>query len=538
MRLLLILLLLASLLGFAFAAVSTYDSVAHLDRQVHGVHCSYLVGVGQKDASGSSGCYATLMSPYSSVLRESIWGGVPVSLAGMSVFCFIFFWGMWLLLGKRLHDPYAVGFLFASTALPFLSSAIMGYLSIVTLNTKCQLCMGIYGASTVAFFAAGALFFTLRKHASGDFQKDDDERRLQPIRLSFATLCLAFCLGVLFVAVPFITYAAIAPEFSAYIGNCGSITHPQDPQGVLVPIGSQESDTEIIEVLDPLCGACGIFERRFESMPESAVVSRKLLLFPLDNACNWMVDEAIHPGACVISEAVLCAGTDARQVLNWAIDKQEAILKATKHNPNAAARMVTQRFPNLGRCIGGTAVRARLNLALRWAVKNQLQVLTPQIYVEGLRLCDEDTDLGLDYALPRLIARAQSAPPRREVSPPQKDVKMRRKQSFIPKVKAPIKKTDTGQTAEMEKSPEPGHESAKIPDTPKDRLDKLIDKAKARIDGLNPNIGIDPIQVSPSENEAVEKTPPKVEVPGATPQAMPQAPNQGGSDAKDPEEAP
>ena len=40
------LLLLASVAGFAFAAVSTYDFVAHLDRQVHGIHCSFLPGLG------------------------------------------------------------------------------------------------------------------------------------------------------------------------------------------------------------------------------------------------------------------------------------------------------------------------------------------------------------------------------------------------------------------------------------------------------------------------------------------------------------
>ena len=33
-------------------------------------------------------------------------------------------------------------------------------------------------------------------------------------------------------------------------------------------------------------------------------------------------------------------------------------------------------------------------------------VLTPQLYVNNTRLCDADTDLGLDYMLSRLIERA------------------------------------------------------------------------------------------------------------------------------------
>ena len=40
---------------------------------------------------------------------------------------------------------------------------------------------------------------------------------------------------------------------------------------------------------------------------------------------------------------------------------------------------------------------------MRWAVANQLPVMMPQVFVDGVKLCDEDTDLGLDYALKRLL---------------------------------------------------------------------------------------------------------------------------------------
>ena len=64
------------------------------------------------------------------------------------------------------------------------------------------------------------------------------------------------------------------------------------------------------------------------------------------------------------------------------------------------------RFPNIAGCVGSSKARAKLNRALRWAVDNQMPVLTPQLYVNGTRLCDADTDLGLDYMLSRLIERA------------------------------------------------------------------------------------------------------------------------------------
>ncbi|MCZ7681664.1 MAG: hypothetical protein M5U28_23860 [Sandaracinaceae bacterium] len=43
-------------------------------------------------------------------------------------------------------------------------------------------------------------------------------------------------------------------------------------------------------------------------------------------------------------------------------------------------------------------------------MQNQLPVLTPQVYVGDLRLCDADTDLGMDYALSRLAARWRESP--------------------------------------------------------------------------------------------------------------------------------
>src|SRR5690606_8732769 len=86
-----------AVLGFAFAAFSTYDFVAHLDRQVHGLHCSFLPGITETEAGGSD-CQVTLMSPYSSVFRDSVWGGIPISLPAMSVFGFLAAWTVFLVL--------------------------------------------------------------------------------------------------------------------------------------------------------------------------------------------------------------------------------------------------------------------------------------------------------------------------------------------------------------------------------------------------------------------------------------------------------
>ena len=85
----LILFCVAATAGLVFSGFSTHDFVQHLDRQVHSITCSFIPGLADPDVSGASGCHATMMSPYSSVFRQSVWGGLPISLPAMSVFAFI-----------------------------------------------------------------------------------------------------------------------------------------------------------------------------------------------------------------------------------------------------------------------------------------------------------------------------------------------------------------------------------------------------------------------------------------------------------------
>jgi uncharacterized membrane protein len=412
-------LILAACAAFGFAAFSTYDFVAHLDRQVHGIHCSFLPGLTDASGTDSAGCQATLMSAYSSVMRDSIWGGIPISLAAMSVFAFLIFWGAFLVLGDRQSDPRAARFTLLATLLPVGASLVMGYISLHELEAACKLCIGIYISSTIAFLAAlGLVAYANRESRIFAGERTEGGGR-EP--MSLASLGLAFALGVAFVAVPVASYAAGAPDFSSYIGSCGELEYATDER-VLVPLGDQSDGLEMVEVLDPLCPSCRGFESRFAQMDARHELRRSAILFPLDSACNWMIDDSIHPGACAISEAMLCAGEGAEAVLAWSFENQEAIMEAEKAGEGAAARMVTTQFPELAGCVGSPRAQAKLNLALRWAVKNRILVLTPQVYVEGLRLCDEDTDLGLDYALPRLIARARTRPPREPEPEPVKEL--------------------------------------------------------------------------------------------------------------------
>jgi hypothetical protein len=156
-------------------------------------------------------------------------------------------------------------------------------------------------------------------------------------------------------------------------------------------------------LLDPLCPACKNFSERLEASGLIEQLDLEAVLFPLDKECNWMVGESLHPGACGVSEALLCAGDQLPQVLKWAFDNQERLRELAAQDNARIYEEIKKKFPKLGNCVGKPDVRTRLNRSLRWAVANSLPVLTPQLYVNNQKLCDEDTDLGLEYALSRML---------------------------------------------------------------------------------------------------------------------------------------
>jgi hypothetical protein len=233
-----------------------------------------------------------------------------------------------------------------------------------------------------------------------------------------------FGVGVAFVVVPLLIYLALAPDHSKFLGTCDNLTKSDDPYGVMIHMDRNSSAKAVpaIEILDPLCPACKAFEDRLENSGLGDRLDRKAILFPLDKECNWMISETTHPGACTVSEAVLCAGDRAPEVLAWAFEVQESVREETKKDPAAAGRMVKQRFPEIAACVGSADARSKLNKSMRWAVNHNIRVLTPQLFVNNVKLCDEDVDLGLEYALSRIIdahdAGVRLGPPPAEMPPP------------------------------------------------------------------------------------------------------------------------
>jgi uncharacterized membrane protein len=381
-----------ALVGVIFSAVSTFDFVAHLDRQVHAITCSIVPGLGPRDTAGTSGCHAVLMSPYSSILRDATWGGIPISLPSLGVFAFLLFRAVDLILRSRVPRR-ETGFMVLAALLPLLTSIVYTVISVTKVGSLCKTCIGIYVASLGVFCAALVLHYLTPPEVN--------RRKGESGLWGFY-----FVEGVAMVALPLLLFLLLKPGYPAKLVDSSGLRHPEDRYGVMLDrrTGGQ---VPAVEVLDPLCVACKGFSTRLAASGLDKRMAVKVVLFPLDKSCNWMVGESMHPGACQVSEAILCAGDRSQEVLNWAFSNQTELLELGRKGSQAVKDRILKDFSTLGSCMGRPAVRNRINKSLRWIVANSLPVLTPQFFVRNRKLPDEDTDLGLDFVLSRMIAQEE-----------------------------------------------------------------------------------------------------------------------------------
>lgn len=384
--------LLGALLGLVFSTYSTLDYAAHLDRQLHDVHCSVIPGAPPKEEA--AGCRAALYSPYSAVMKDALWGGLPISTFAQGAFSFFAGFALYLAIAGARASKAAAAFYAAVGVTPLIVSIVMLVISVTQLNTVCETCMGIYISSTLVGLGGLIGLLGMRARPGGS------------VLLAVAWLAV---LGV-FTVLPTAVYAATAPDHAPFLTQCGKLGPAKVPADTLISLRGSSAKRSATFFEDPLCATCKAVHMR---LADDGVLDRldiTLVLMPLDNKCNWMLDRPMHPGACTLSKAVLCSGDRAGQVLAWAYEEQEYLTRAGKKDLEAGRgdepvmkEVIKQRWgAEILTCMEEKATELRLNRHLQYAVDNSVPVSTPQIYLGETRLCDEDTDLGLRYTLRKL----------------------------------------------------------------------------------------------------------------------------------------
>jgi len=400
-----------ALLGLVFSAYSTVDYVAHLDRQLHDVRCSFIPGAAAAEAAENA-CRTALYSAYSAVLRDRIWGGIPISLFANGAFAFFIAFAAYLLVSGNRAPRRGSQFLALAGCTPLVVSIGMAIISWVELGSFCKTCVGTYVASLLVA-VGGALGWWLERQAArrgpDPARPDADDggpaSAQTPQKLGPASLILTwFALLGLFAVAPALLYHETVPSYAKRVKGCGTLDSAADPKKALIHFSSAGATQPVFMVVDPLCATCGVFHQRLMVEGIFEQLDTTLVLFPLDSECNWNLTTPLHPGACVVSEAVICGEERALQVLEWGYEEHERLLAAgkAKGGDKRVLAMVEARWPALKGCIGDQQTKKKLDEMIRFAVTNKLPVATPQFFVGTTRLCDEDSDIGLPYALRKL----------------------------------------------------------------------------------------------------------------------------------------
>ena len=325
--------LLGAVLGLVFSTYSTVDYAAHLDRRLHDVHCSVIPGAPPQ--AEAEGCRAAMYSPYGSVLKDSFWGGLPVALPAQGSFAFFLGFALYLLLAGPRASKSATIFFAAVGVTPLLVSVVMFIIAVTQLGTVCQTCIGIYLASLLVAVGAVLGLLGLRPRTPMDEERPRGNLLLPAVWLAvLGTLTL----------LPAAVYAASVPDERPYLTGCGKLAKPDAKPGVLLHLAGPRAVKPAMIFEDPLCATCkGVHER----LVAEGILDRlnvQLVLFPLDNECNWMLDQALHPGSCLVARAVLCGGEQAAQVLNWAYDEQEYLTRAGKAGAGTLREVIRKRW--------------------------------------------------------------------------------------------------------------------------------------------------------------------------------------------------
>ncbi len=387
LRLPAILALLGCSLGLAFALSSTADYASHLDRQLHDLHCSFVPGASAE--GNSQACRAAMYSPYSAVLKDTYWGGIPISLFALGAFSGLAGFATYLLVAGERASRRALGSFAWLSLTPLTVSLLMLVISLTRLGALCKTCTGIYVASLLLAISGLWAYFAARKapRPSGNWII----AVLWPLLLGVVTL------------VPTAVYAASAPDHTPYLETCGSLPHPEDKTSSLLQLRTKNPKRAALVFEDPLCPTCKAFHERLVVEGIFEQLDLSLALFPLDSECNWMLSEPMHPGACTLSKAVICGGADARAVLEWSYEEQERLAELGKAGKAQLRAAIRERFgPALDKCIDARQTVQKLNNQLHFAAENAILVSTPQLYLGAQRVCDEDTDIGLRFTLSRL----------------------------------------------------------------------------------------------------------------------------------------
>lgn len=348
--------LLAALI-FALAGLGVALALARLHVRAHAGFASFCA------ISEHVNCDRVATSPYSVAL------GLPVAIWGVLGFTLLGALAAWGLLPRRLHASWPSGLLLVASAGAVASSIALALVSELAIGAFCILCAAAWTLSGLVLVAA--VRATRPPGAGAALRRDLEALRARPARTAVAA---ALVLGATTAA------AAAYPRYwdrprAEPAPGAGAVTAASSPPPRAGGV------REIHEFSDYDCPFCAqSFEKvrsRLAGRTDVKIVHRH---FPLDTACNPAVSRAIHPQACELARAAICADRQGRG------EAMDALLFETQRSrlpPTELATRLGLDLPAFRACVASKETADRLAADVAEGIRLGIRA-TPTFVVDGV----------------------------------------------------------------------------------------------------------------------------------------------------------
>jgi protein-disulfide isomerase len=219
--------------------------------------------------------------------------GLPVAVWGGFAYALALLLSVAGLLPRRPHATWPAGLLFVLGAAATAAAIVLALVSEFAIGALCLLCAASWLVSCALLAAAWRA--TRPDGVAAAIRADVAVLGRHPGRTAAVLAAAAACVGVAQAAYP------------RYWDHRAVPAAAQRPSAV--PAAPRSGGpTVVVEFSDYECPFCAMAHEEMNALlatrPDVRLVRKN---FPLDPACNPLVKRAMHPGACVLAAAAICA---------------------------------------------------------------------------------------------------------------------------------------------------------------------------------------------------------------------------------------
>jgi protein-disulfide isomerase len=328
--------------------------------------------------------------------RFSVVLGLPVAVWGMLGYGLALLLALAGLRRGRLREGWPAGLLFLVAAVAAAVAVVLALVSELAIGALCLLCAASW---VISFALLAAAWRACRPEGVGAAVRGDvGILRRRP--LLAAALALAGVSAAVLAAAAYPRYwerrarAAVAPPASSA---------PAPPGGG----GMSRGPLVVVEFSDYECPFCAKSHEDTKALlatrPDVTLVRRH---FPLDSECNPAVKRRMHPEACALARAAICAEEQGQLApMDDALFRNQQ----AKRPVEEIAKAVGLDLARFRRCLAAPETDARLRSDIEAGVRVGLQA-TPTYVVGGRPYSGQ---LPVELLPPPRAASADPAPPAR-----------------------------------------------------------------------------------------------------------------------------